>query len=156
MVSRNKALYFAVPVCILLGAWAIGAEIYRHGMSGAVIVGLAGGACCAVAMIALVATRWNRTWSAAERRKSREAYARVQSVYVPLGLVSAAGVAAIGLLVGGGRRQLGTALMVGVGVVFITAAILTAIIVVNRRGPLYDDGADTPSARPGRARAHRG
>jgi hypothetical protein len=134
--SRNRMLFLGLPVGLFMGGWATGSEIVAHGFSAAVMIGLIGGALCSAALVALIVTRWNKKWSAAERREARQAYARSHTTSVAFGLVGVGIVGAVAALLGAHGHNLGSALMAGIGIVIIVTTVLVTIIVVTHRGPL--------------------
>jgi hypothetical protein len=123
-----------LPGCLLLGGYALGSEIAAHGLSGAILAGMVGGALCALALIALVAARWNRAVSPAERERTQQLWARTRPIAVSLGVAGAGIAAAVGAIAGNGAQGLGSALMAAIGVVFVAGAAITAAAALGRRG----------------------
>ncbi len=134
-MTRRRALILC-PVGLVMGGWVIVSEINDHGLSGAVIAGLIGGALCACAIIALLVARWNRTWTAKERRDTKLAYSRARA-YAPFGLAFVGLLIVFNLVFGNEVHNLGTALATAAGLVFMVGTILATIIAVTRHGPLY-------------------
>ena len=135
--TRDRARFLGVPFGLCSGAFLTGSEIAAHGFSRAVIVGLIGGALCSAALVVLIVSRWNKKWSATERREARRAYGGSRAISVPLGLVGVGVLGVVAALAGGHGQSLGVALETGAGVVFVVTVALATVIIVTRRGPLY-------------------
>ena len=137
--SRRKMLLFTFPVCLILGVFAIASEVSDHGLSTAVIAGLAGGICLSLALVTFVAARWRRRRTSAELRRSREAFERTRPFAVSLGLVASAVAVAVGGIAGGSAAAAGAVAMVLIGVVFVVGAGIVATIAITRPD-LWPDG----------------
>jgi hypothetical protein len=137
-VSRRKTLLFTFPICLILGVFAIGSEVSDHGLSAAVIAGLAGGVCLSLALVALVAARWHRPTRAGLRR-SREAFERTRPAAVSAGLAASAVAVVIGGIAGGSAAAAGSVAMVLIGVLFVVGAALVATVAITRPD-LWPDG----------------
>lgn len=129
-VTRARTLYFAVPVCLVIGLFCVGSEVRAHGASGAVVAGLIGGFCAMAALIAMVVPRWGPR-SEAEKRAVRRAWQHTHPWVVPLGLLGAAVVSGIGAVAGGSVHGLGEFAMTGLGVVFVGAAGIVALMAIK-------------------------
>ncbi len=128
--SRLKTLLFAVPVGLILGVGAIALEVSKHGLSTAVVAGLIGGVCLGVAIVVLVASRWNAP-TPGSMRESRQAWERARPAALGFGLL-AAGVA---IVIGGiadGSGAIGAAAMAALGVVFLVGSAIVAVVAITR------------------------
>jgi membrane protease YdiL (CAAX protease family) len=129
--SRRKTLLFVVPVCLLIGVVVIVSEVSDHGLSAAVIAGLAGGACLSLALVVFVTAHWNRP-TAAELRRSREAFERTRPAAVSVGLAAAGVAVVVGGLAGGSAAAAGAVALVVLGVVFVVGAGIVATMAITR------------------------
>jgi Na+/proline symporter len=126
--SRRRTLYLVAPGCLLLGVAALATQVSEDGLSGAVIAGIVAGVLFAAAMVAAVATRWNRPPTREQLRESRRVWERNRSRYVGLGLL--AGGLAVSL---GGLIADVTAFVVALfGVMFVAAAFVLAAMAIRR------------------------
>jgi hypothetical protein len=128
--SRVRVFVLLVPFAAISGIFLIGQEIGAHGLSRAVLAGLAGGVCVTCALGVVFITHWNPPYSARQKRATRRAWRQSRSGAVSLGVLGA-GVVVAGTAAGHAAPGFGTFVQTAVGVVCLAAAAFLAVAAIR-------------------------